>query len=525
MSATPPRLQLSRITKAYPGVVANDAVDLRVQPGEIHAVLGENGAGKSTLMKIIYGATQPDSGTIAVDGRIVRMANPQQARALGIAMVFQHFNVFESLSVAQNVWLGLQARHTLAEVTQMVAEKAAAYNLPIDPQRLVHTLSVGEMQRVEIIRALLTNPRLLILDEPTSVLTPQAVEGLFAVLRQLASEGCSILYISHKLHEIRALCHQCTVLRAGRVTGDCDPRHESNATLSRMMIGAEPPALPPRTQRAGEVVLGVHDLSLPARDHFGVDLQGIHLEVRAGEIVGLAGVSGNGQSELLQALSGEDRRAAATSITLLGQPIGRRGPARRRAAGLHFVPEERLGRGTVPALGLMHNMLLTRTESVRRSGWIDMAALRAQAQQVMARFGVKARGVDAPAQSLSGGNLQKFIVGREMGAQPKLLILAQPTWGVDVGAAAKIHHEIMALRDAGCAILVVSEELDELLALSDRLVVMESGRLSPSLPVAEATVERIGLWMSGLWDDDAAAGDAVPAAVAATEPAEKGSAT
>ena len=241
--------------------------------------------------------------------------------------------------------------------------------------------------------------------------------------------------------------------------------------------------------------------------------------------MGIAGVSGNGQKELLYALSGEDRRAASTSITLLGQPIGRRGPARRRAAGLHFVPEERLGRGTVPALGLMHNMLLTRTESVRRSGWIDMAALRAQAQQVMARFGVKARGVDAPAQSLSGGNLQKFIVGREMGAQPKLLILAQPTWGVDVGAAAKIHHEIMALRDAGCAILVVSEELDELLALSDRLVVMESGRLSPSLPVAEATVERIGLWMSGLWDDEAAAGSAASAAAAVVEQVEKGSAT
>ena len=508
MSATPPRLQLSRITKAYPGVVANDAVDLLVQPGEIHAVLGENGAGKSTLMKIIYGATQPDSGTIAVDGRVVHMANPQQARALGIAMVFQHFNVFESLTVAQNVWLGLQAQHTLAEVTQMVAEKAAAYNLPIDPQRLVHTLSVGEMQRVEIIRALLTNPRLLILDEPTSVLTPQAVEGLFAVLRQLASEGCSILYISHKLHEIRALCHQCTVLRAGRVTGDCDPRHESNASLSRMMIGAEPPALPQRAQRVGDVVLGVHNLSLPAQDHFGVDLRDIHLQVRAGEIVGLAGVSGNGQSELLQALSGEDRRAAASTITLQGQAIGRWGPAKRRGAGLHFVPEERLGRGAVPTLGLMHNMLLTRTESVRRSGWIDMAALRAQAQQVMERFGVKARGVDAVAQSLSGGNLQKFIVGREIGAQPKLLILAQPTWGVDVGAAAQIHHEILALRDAGCAILVVSEELDELLALSDRLVVMENGRLSPALPVAEATVERIGLWMSGLWEDEAAAGAA-----------------
>ena len=461
MSVPPPRLHLSRITKAYPGVVANDAVDLVVQPGEIHAVLGENGAGKSTLMKIIYGAVQPDSGGMAVDGRSVHLSSPQQARALGIAMVFQHFSLFESLTVAQNVWLGLQARHTLAEVTQMVADKAAAYHLPINPRRLVHTLSVGEMQRVEIIRALLANPRLLILDEPTSVLTPQAVQSLFGVLRQLADEGCSILYISHKLHEIRALCHRCTVLRAGRVSGDCDPRHESNASLSRMMIGAEPPVLPQRAHRAGGVVLGVHGLSLPARDPFGVDLQQVSLQVRAGEILGLAGVSGNGQRELLQALSGEDRRADAAAITLQGRAIGRCRPDQRRAAGLHFVPEERL-----------------------------------------------ARGVEAPAQSLSGGNLQKFIVGREMGAQPKLLILAQPTWGVDVGAAAQIHGEILALRDAGCAVLVVSEELDELLALSDRLMVMARGRLSPALPVAEATVERLGLWMSGLWEGQEPGGGA-----------------
>ena len=400
MSVPPPRLHLSRITKTYPGVVANDAIDLVVQPGEIHAVLGENGAGKSTLMKIIYGAVQPDSGGMAVDGCRVHLSSPQQARALGIAMVFQHFSLFESLTVAQNVWLGLQARHTLAEVTQMVADKAAAYHLPIDPRRLVHTLSVGEMQRVEIIRALLANPRLLILDEPTSVLTPQAVQGLFGVLRQLADEGCSILYISHKLHEIRALCHRCTVLRAGRVSGDCDPRHESNASLSRMMIGAEPPVLPQRAHRAGDVVLGVHGLSLPARDPFGVDLQQVSLQVRAGEILGLAGVSGNGQRELLQALSGEDRRADAAAITLQGRAIGHCRPDQRRAAGLHFVPEERLGRGAVPALGLMHNMLLTRTEAVRRLGWIDVAALRQQTLELLQRFGVKARGVEAPAQSL-----------------------------------------------------------------------------------------------------------------------------
>ena len=500
-----PRLQLTHITKAYPGVVANRAVDLAVQPGEIHAVLGENGAGKSTLMKIIYGAVQPDSGHMAIDGQRVHLANPQQARALGVAMVFQHFSLFETLTVAQNVWLGLDKALSLADVTRMIEQKAATYGLPMDPQRLVHTLSVGEMQRVEIIRALLTNPRLLILDEPTSVLTPQAVQSLFGVLRQLASEGCSILYISHKLHEIRDLCHACTVLRAGQVTGICNPQQESNASLSRMMIGSEPPALPTHSQQAGAVVLGVRDLSLPSTEPFGVDLQGIGFELRAGEVLGMAGVSGNGQRELLQALSGEDRRAAPGMVTLLGQPVGRHSPARRRALGLHFVPEERLGRGAVPELSLAHNLLLTRTESVSRHGWIGMAKLRAQAQQVVEKMGVKAHGVQAPAQSLSGGNLQKFIMGREMGAAPKLLILSQPTWGVDVGAAAHIHRDILALRDAGCAILVVSEELDELFALSDRLVVLARGRLSPSVPVAQATVEQIGLWMSGLWDGAASA--------------------
>ena len=501
----PARLQLLHITKAYPGVVANNAVNLTVQPGEIHAVLGENGAGKSTLMKIIYGMQQPDSGQILVDGKPVHLANPQQARALGIAMVFQHFSLFDTLTVAQNVWLGLERRYSLAEVAEMIRQKAQAYGMPIDPQRAVHTLSVGEMQRVEIIRALLSNPRLLILDEPTSVLTPQGVQSLLGVVRQLSSAGCSILYISHKLHEIRTLCHHCTVMRAGRVTGMCEPQQESNASLSRMMIGDEPPALPAHNQQAGDVVLELHGLTLPATEPFGVDLHDLRLQLRAGEVLGLAGVSGNGQRELLQVLSGEDCRAKADMLTLQGQPIGRANPAQRRAVGLHFVPEERLGRGAVPELGLMHNMLLTRTESVSRCGWINMAALREQANAVIQKLGVKARGADAPAQSLSGGNLQKFIVGREIGANPKVLILSQPTWGVDVGAAAQIHREILALREAGCAILVISEELDELFALGDRLQVLSRGRLSPGLPVQQATVERIGLWMSGLWEDGDAA--------------------
>ena len=352
----------------------------------------------------------------------------------------------------------------------------------------------------------------MILDEPTSVLTPQAVEKLFVVLHKLVSQGVSILYISHKLHEIRALCSACTVLRGGKVTGVCDPREETNASLSRLMIGAEPPALQHVARAPGEVVLSVQGLSLTRQDPFGVDLEGISLQVRAGEVVGLAGVSGNGQKELMWALSGEDTRAGvqcgAASVSLSGQAVAALGPVPRRQMGLQFVPEERLGRGAVPSLSLSQNLLLTRSEAVGTGGWVRMGALADQARSIIDRFKVKASGPDAAAQSLSGGNLQKFIVGREISAAPKLLIVSQPTWGVDVGAAAQIRAEILALRDAGCAVLVVSEELEELFELSDRLHVIAKGRLSPSVARGEATVERIGEWMSGLWPD---AGTSKPA--------------
>ncbi|RQO39887.1 ABC transporter [Variovorax sp. KBW07] len=496
---TTPRLQLAHITKRYPAVVANSDISLAVAPGEIHAVLGENGAGKSTLMKIIYGSVKPDEGTVTFDGQPVNLRNPQQARALGISMVFQHFSLFDTLTVAENVWLGLDKSLQLAEVARSITAKASEYGLDIDPSRPVHTLSVGEMQRVEIIRALLTNPKLLILDEPTSVLTPQAVIKLFTVLNKLSSEGCSILYISHKLHEIRELCTACTVLRGGKVTGVCNPQNESNESLSRLMIGSEPPPLQHRPVHAGAVALRVKGLSLAREDQFGVDLDGISFEVRAGEVVGIAGVSGNGQKELLYTLSGEDVRAEASMVQVFDKPAGRLRPRSRRALGLHFVPEERLGRGAVPTLGLAHNLLLTRSNAVGKGGWIRTGALEKHARAIIERFNVKAGGPNAAARSLSGGNLQKFIVGREIDANPKLFIVSQPTWGVDVGAAALIRGEILALRDAGCAVLVVSEELDELFDISDRLHVIAKGRLSPSIDRAVATLPQIGEWMSGLW--------------------------
>ena len=355
----PPRLALRNISKAYPAVRANDAVDLTVEPGEIHAILGENGAGKSTLMKIIYGVVRPDEGTVHWDGQEVRIANPAAARALGLGMVFQHFSLFDTLTVAENIALGLPPDTDMRALETRIAATAAQYGLDVEPRRHVHTLSVGERQRVEIVRALLGKPRLLILDEPTSVLTPQAVLRLFEVLRQLAAEGCSILYISHKLDEIRALCHRCTVMRAGRVTGVCDPRQETEASLSRLMIGADLPVHEHRVRAAGPVLLRLRGLDLPRAHPFATPLAGIDLDLHAGEILGVAGVSGNGQQELMGALSGEDRRAARDSILFDGQPVGHRSSAWRRMRGMAFVPEERLGRGAVPELSLARNLLLS----------------------------------------------------------------------------------------------------------------------------------------------------------------------
>lgn len=508
-TSPPPRLALSHIVKRYPGVIANDDVSLTVAPGEIHAVLGENGAGKSTLMKIIFGAVQPDAGAVHFNGAPVSIASPHDARNLGIAMVFQHFSLFDTLTVAENIALGLNVAHregNMKALSERIRDTARHYGLPLEPERHVHTLSVGERQRVEIVRALLARPQLLILDEPTSVLTPQAVETLFVTLRQLADEGTSILYISHKLDEIRALCHRATVMRMGKVTGVCDPRTESAASLSRMMIGGEPPREARVAAQRGAVRLAVRDLTLPRAHAFATPLQDIALDVHAGEIVGIAGVSGNGQQELLAALSGEDTRARPEAVRLDGKPVGKRDARARRRDGLAFVPEERLGRGAVPGMSLAANTLLShQSPPYVRRGMVSPRAAAGLAAAIIQRFRVKASGPDAAARSLSGGNLQKFIVGREIESGPGVLIVAQPTWGVDVGAAAQIHNELLALKATGCAILVVSEELDELFSLCDRLHVIAQGRLSPSIAVEDATREQIGLWMSGLWQDGDAA--------------------
>jgi simple sugar transport system ATP-binding protein len=504
-----PRLALRGITKRYPGVLANDRVDLDVLPGEIHAVLGENGAGKSTLMKIIYGIAEPDAGEIRWEGEALHVANPARARKLGIGMVFQHFSLFETLTVADNIRLALERAQT-RQLRQRIRDVSSRYGLPLQPARRIHTMSVGERQRVEIVRCLLQKPRLLIMDEPTSVLTPQAALRLFDTLRTLASEGCSILYISHKLDEIRTLCHRATVLRAGRVTGQCDRRRETTASLARMMIGGELPHTVHRAARVGAPALCVRALDVAPDDPFGTRLAGLSFDVCEGEIVGIAGVSGNGQKELLAALSGERTLARADAITLCGEPVASLDAFARRRRGLAFIPEDRLGRGAVPEMTLADNALLTaRDHGHVARGFIRTRRVVAFARQTIAAFGVKASGPEAIARSLSGGNLQKFIVGREIGQRPKVLIAAQPTWGVDVGASAQIRQALLDLRERGVAVLVVSEELDELIEICDRLAVIAHGRLSPAKPVRETSAEEIGVLMAGATAHETAAAEAL----------------
>lgn len=494
------RLELRNICKRYPGVVANDGISLSVKPGEIHAILGENGAGKSTLMKIIYGATHADDGDILCDGELIETHSPSLSRSLGIEMVYQHFALFESVSVVENIALSVREKYDIAALSRRVKDVSERYGLPLDPRRLVHHLSVGERQRVEIVRCLMQSPKLLILDEPTSVLTPQAVRKLFDTLRHLASEGCSILYISHKLDEVQELCDVATVLRNGKVTGTANPKESSSAELARMMVGSDIPEthLDPSVPGA-DPVLSISALSAEAPDVFGVALKDINLDVHGGEIVGIAGVAGNGQAELISLISGERNDHLPDAIRLCGTPTGGKSAGDRRTLGLAFVPEERLGRGAVPSHDLGDNAALTaHREGMVAHGLLNRRKARQFADKVIERFGVKATGASTIAQSLSGGNLQKFIVGREIELHPKAILVAQPTWGVDVGAAAFIRQTLIDLSRAGVAVLIISEELEELFEICDRLHVIAGGQLSAALARSEMTMESVGLLMTGL---------------------------
>ncbi len=495
---TTPLLSLQGLTKAYPGVVANDNVSFDIGEGEVHALLGENGAGKSTLVKMIYGLVKPDSGTMLLRGQAYAPPEPRAARADGIAMVFQHFSLFDALNVAENIALGMENPPPMGDLASRIREVSETYGLPLDPYRTVGDLSAGERQRVEIIRCLLQDPKLLIMDEPTSVLTPQEVDILFETLQKLRSEGTSILYISHKLEEIRTLCDHATILRLGKNVGECVPRDTSARDMAEMMVGSTLQT-PERAGRDfGDVALDISGLSVPSPTEFGTALKNVHMTVRKGEVLGVGGVAGNGQDELLGVLSGEIQ-TAADAIKFYGQPIGKLGPTARRKLGVLTAPEERLGHAAAPDMSLTENALLTGSvrENLENNGFLKWAETQSFAEKIIEAFDVRTPGPDNAARSLSGGNLQKFVIGREVLQSPEVLVVNQPTWGVDAAAAAAIRQSILDLAAKGAAVVCISQDLDELMEISDSFAALNEGRLSAPRPTTGLTVDEIGLMMGG----------------------------
>jgi simple sugar transport system ATP-binding protein len=505
-----PLFEARGIVKRFGALTANDHVDLRVAPGEIHALLGENGAGKSTLVKMIYGSLQPTEGQFFWKGNPMSVANPAEARKLGIGMVFQHFSLFEALSVTENIALALPPGLNMRDLATKIATVSKSYGLPLEPGAIVADLSVGERQRIEIVRCLLQEPRLLIMDEPTAVLTPQEADQLFVTLERLAGEGCSILYISHRLEEVKRLCHASTILRHGKVVSRVDPRHETAASLARLMVGADIHAVHGgRTRPEGAARLQLSALDLPSDGAFGVSLNNVSLEVRAGEILAIAGVAGNGQSELFDAISGEKPVSVPEWVKIDGKPCGGLGVTGRRGLGAGFVPEERLGHGAVPPFKLSENIILTRhaTDSGGGQGafgFLSYGVAEKTARRIGEAFDVRKGRPDPEARSLSGGNLQKFVVGRELDRKPGILVVNQPTWGVDAGAAALIRQALIDLASGGSAVLVISQDLDEIFEIANRIAVISRGNLSPSYDAHGMTMERIGLLMGGAHGDPAA---------------------
>jgi general nucleoside transport system ATP-binding protein len=499
-SGETPLLQTVGLTKRYGDFLANDNIDIEIWPRQIHALLGENGAGKSTLVKTIYGLIQPSDGEMRWQGDKMILSGPSEARSRGIGMVFQHFSLFDNLTVAENVALGLDGKESFKDMSARLEEVSNVYGLPLDPKREVWQLSVGERQRIEIVRALMQNPKFLILDEPTAVLTPQEADQLFVVLDRLKAEGRAILYISHKLEEVKRLCDTATILRGGKKISTCNPRAETAASLARMMVGADIKEVKAAAGRQTTVPrLVVSDLSLEPDDPHGVRLEHISLELKGGEILGIAGVAGNGQDELFAALSGERLAQHPGTVVIDGEAAGHLSITQRRRLGAAFVPEERLGHGTAPRMRLSENALLTghAASGMVQHGFINTAATLATVDRATETFDVRKAKRDPEAASLSGGNLQKFIVGREILRNPAVLVVSQPTWGVDAGAAAVIRQALLDLAAAGAAVLVTSQDLDELTEITDRIAVMFHGRLSAPMATADANREKLGLLMGG----------------------------
>ncbi|PIE45375.1 MAG: ABC transporter [Gammaproteobacteria bacterium] len=491
------------MSKRYGSVLANDRVDFSICAGEIKALLGENGAGKSTLVKMLCGVIKPDSGRIDWQGKPIDIKNPKVAKHIGIGMVFQHFSLFEHMTVLDNIALSLEQGYDKRQLLANIRDVSKHYGLPVEPEEMVSMLSVGAKQRIEIIRCLMQQPKLLILDEPTAVLTPQEADKLFITLNALAKEGCAILYISHRLDEVRRLCHSATIMRDGKVITDIDPKAKTAKEIAELMLGEQ--ILTPKqdaNRHFEHKVLSVNKLNLPSQIAIGQSaLHHIDFDLHRGEIYGIAGIAGNGQNELMSVLSGEIKMQNPNLIILDGEPVANRGISARRARGLGvaYVPEERLGHGAVAEMTLSDNVLLTanKAQAIVKHGWIDKAKAIAHTQNIIEQFKVKADSTESLASELSGGNLQKYIVGREITQKPKVILAAQPTWGVDAGAASQIQQTLIDLADSGCAVVLISQDLDEIFAVANRVSIMFEGHLSPSYFTNEISLDEIGLLMVG----------------------------
>jgi simple sugar transport system ATP-binding protein len=492
-----PALELRGITKRFGDLVANDAIDFDVRGGEVHALLGENGAGKTTAMRIAYGLTSADAGQIVVEGRSLAVRSPRDAIAAGVGMVTQHFALVRPMTVAENLLLGRSTdlRLDLGEARRRAADASGRFGIRIDPAARVADLSVGQQQRVEILKALSRDCRILILDEPTAVLVPDEVDALFATLRSLVADGLAVVFISHKLAEVRAISDRVSVLRRGKLIGTADGKTDERE-LARMMVGRPSFGVERSADAAGpsgDPVLRIRGLhaagpqGLPA-------LSDVSLDVRAGEIVGVAGVSGNGQTELVEVLSGM-RRPTGGSVAVGGVELAGADPGRMMHAGVGRIPEDRHA-SLIGDLSVAYNLVLERLDDFRRGGRIDERSVREHATELIGRFDIRAR-PDDPVATLSGGNIQKVLLARVLSRDPRLLVVSQPTRGLDVGATEYVRSQLLARRANGAAILLVSEDLDELLALSDRLVVMYEGRIVGEMAAADADVEHLGMLMAG----------------------------